>query len=251
MENSHNSSPVVHFVDIISLALHKIGLTEEDVTTYLPVLTSLLILLVIITAGFVFKKGIEKDLENNKLEAIKPKAKFSLRSGIEAVLDFVFSLAKDNIGHGFERFLPLLSTLFIFILISNLLGLIPGFSSPTGNIAINLSMGLIVFLVYNLAGIKEHGFSYLKQFAGPAILIAPLFFLIELVSHSARPFSLSLRLMGNLFGDHTLLSVFTGLTYVGVPALLMFMGFLIACIQSFVFVLLTCIYISLALSHDH
>jgi F-type H+-transporting ATPase subunit a len=109
----------------------------------------------------------------------------------------------------------------------------------------------VVFVTYNYAGIKEHGTHYIKQFLGPVVFLMPLMFLIETVAHLARPVSLSLRLLGNIFGDHLVLSVFTGLTYVILPSFLLFFGLLVASIQSFVFTLLSSIYISLAISHDH
>jgi F-type H+-transporting ATPase subunit a len=148
-------------------------------------------------------------------------------------------------------FFGFLAAIFLFVLTCNLTGLIPGFPPPTVSMDTNLGMGFIVFLVYNYAGFKEHGMAYLKHFAGPVIYIAPLFFCIELVSHASRPLSLSLRLVGNIYGDHTLLGIFTGLSYIVFPALLMFFGLLVAVVQSFVFTLLSGIYISMAISHDH
>ena len=114
-------------------------------------------------------------------------------------------------------------------------------------------MGLLVFFVYNWAGFKEHGAGYIKRLPWARWrLSAPLFFCIELVSHASRPLSLGLRLMGNIFGDHTLLGVFTKLTYVFIPAFLMFLWTsCVAVVQSFVFTLLSGIYISMAISHDH
>ena len=120
-------------------------------------------------------------------------------------------------------------------------------------------MGLIVFVWYNYAGVKEHGLGpYIKHFSGPTIkipvlglLLPILIFAIEISSHRFRPVSLSLRLMGNIFGDHMLLSVFTGMVYLLVPSLLMFFGLLVSMVQSFVFTLLSAIYISMAVSHDH
>ena len=112
-------------------------------------------------------------------------------------------------------------------------------------------MGLIVFVCYNWAGIREHGFAYIKQFLGPVAFIAPLLLPIEMISHASRPLSLALRLYANIFGDHLVVGIFSQLTYLVVPSLLMFFGLLVAVIQSFIFVLLTCIYISMAKSHDH
>ncbi len=114
-----------------------------------------------------------------------------------------------------------------------------------------MAMGIFAFLVYNVAGIKEHGVSYVKQFMGPFLVLAPLFIVLESISHAARPLSLSFRLTANIFGDHLLLGVFAGMVPLIVPALLLFFGLLVAFIQSFVFTVLTGIYINLAISHDH
>lgn len=180
-----------------------------------------------------------------------PPERFGVQTFCEMVMDVAYGIAKDNCGSGYKKFLPFLAGLLIFILVSNLTGLIPGFPPTTANMSTNVGMGAICFLVYNFAGFKEHGVGYIKQFLGPVVWIAPLFFCIELVSHFARPLSLGLRLMGNLFADHLLVGVFTNLTYFVFPSILMFFGLMVACVQSYIFTLLTGIYISMAVSHDH
>jgi F-type H+-transporting ATPase subunit a len=167
--------------------------------------------------------------------------------------EFIHDLGSNAIGPEKVRpFLPVLFAVFFFILISNLSGLVPGFTPATESINTTLVLGLFIFLVFNYAGIKEHGlFGYLKTYAGPVWWMMPLLFCIEMIGMMARPVSLSLRLYGNIFGDHLVLSVFTGLTKVILPSFLLFFGLLVACLQSFVFTLLSSIYISLATSHDH
>jgi F-type H+-transporting ATPase subunit a len=110
-----------------------------------------------------------------------------------------------------------------------------------------------VFFLYNFAGFREHGVSYINQFLGPFLLLAPLILAIEVISHCIRPISLALRLYANIFGDHLLVGIFSSLTVtsLGFPALLLLFGLLVAFIQSLVFTLLTSIYISMAESHDH
>lgn len=203
------------------------------------------VLILITLMGLRYKSQVEKSSD------VTPSGRFSLRFMIEGIMDFLYNLTKENCGERYRSFLPLLCGLFLFILLCNLTGLVPGFPPATVSINTNLAMGLSVFLVYNYAGVKEHGAAYVKQFLGPVVFIAPLFFVIELISHMSRPFSLSLRLLGNIFGDHTLVSVFTSLSYIGFPALLLFFGLLVAVVQSYVFTLLTGIYVSLAISHDH
>jgi len=226
--------------------LHSIGLSETMAHRFAPVASTAIVTFLLFVLGLYFSKKISLSGDD-----LVPDQRFSLRGLVETILDFVYNLAKDNCGHDFRGFLPLLATLFLVILVGNLSGLVPGFTPATLDISSNLAMGLIVFAVYNLAGFREHGFGYLKQFWGPVSAIGPLFVFIEMVSHLSRPFSLSLRLAGNIFADHLILSVFTGLTYVIAPSLLMFFGLLVAGMQSFVFTLLTSIYISMAISHDH
>lgn len=181
-----------------------------------------------------------------------PDGKFSVRTLLDMVMDLVVGMAKDNLGGEWKTYAPLLAGIFMFIVVSNLGGLIPGFVPATENLSNNLAIGFMVFLIYNFAGFKEHGIHYMKQFTGPMLAIAPLMLVIELIGHTFRPVSLSLRLMGNIFADHLLVGIFTSnAPYVLVPSALMFFGLLVALIQSFVFTLLTSIYISLAVSHDH
>ncbi len=214
---------------------------------WVPTVGALFCTLVIIVIGLRYKAAVAASAAE-----VRPSGDFSMRFVIESILDFVHGIAKDNCGHGFRKFFPFLSALFIFILTCNLSGLVPGFPPPTESMDTNVAMGIFVFLVYNIAGFKEQGaVGYFKHFLGPVAAIAPLYFAIEMVSHGSRPLSLGLRLAGNIFGDHTLLGVFTSLSYIVLPALLMFLGLLVAVVQSFVFTLLTGIYISLAISHDH
>src|SRR5690606_25338735 len=145
---------------------------------------------------------------------------------VDMLMDVVHGLGKDNCGKNYVNYLPLLAGLFVYILVCNLTGLIPGCRPATETMYGKVAMGVGVFLVYNYAGLREHGPSYFKQFLGPAIFIAPLFLGIEIFSHLSRPLSLGLRLTGNIFGDHMLLGVFTGLTVFVFPAVLMFFGLL-------------------------
>lgn len=213
-----------------------------------PAFSAVLSVPVLFFLGALYRKKASMLVATNSLQ---PQRKMSFFGAFDMVMDFLFGMTKDTCGKGFQKFFPLLSTLFLSLLLNNLSGLVPGFSPSTGNFSMNLSLGVLVFLAYNWAGIQEHGAGYAKQFMGPFILMAPLFVCLELVSHCARPLSLAFRLTANIFGDHLLLSVFSGLVPLLVPVFLMFFGLLVACVQSFVFTLLTGIYISMAVSHDH
>jgi F-type H+-transporting ATPase subunit a len=204
-------------------------------------------LLVCTVCGLYYKSAVARAGEN-----VVPEGRFNLRTVLELAMDLVVGISKDNLGHAWRTYAPLLAGIFMFIVVSNLGGLIPGFTPATESLSNNLAMGLTVFLVYNVAGLKEHGVHYIKQFTGPMLAIAPLMLVIELIGHVFRPVSLSLRLMGNIFADHLLVGIFTAnAPYILIPSALMFFGLLVAMIQSFVFTLLTSIYISLAVSHDH
>ncbi len=229
----------ISFYGIIAEHLHL----EE---MWVPTIGALFATVILLLIGFYFQSSVARDGAD-----VAPKPSFSLRFIVEGALEFVLGIARDNCGAAYRNFFPFLASLFLFILTCNLTGLIPGFPPATESMDTNVAMGAIVFLVYNFAGWKEHKGGYIKHFLGPVAFIAPLYFCIEIVSHLSRPLSLGLRLMGNIFGDHTLLGVFTSLSYIVLPALLMFFGLLVAVVQSFVFTLLSGIYISMAISHDH
>ena len=170
---------------------------------------------------------------------------------VGALMGFLDNLSTDLFAKEKHRYLGFVATLFLLLLVSNLSGLMPGLPPATENFAMNLGVGLLAFGVYNYAGVRAHGRSYIKQFMGPLVVLAPLFLVLELISHAARPLSLAFRLTANIFGDHMLLSVFSGLAPLVVPVFFLFFGILVAFIQSFVFTMLTGIYISMAISHDH
>ncbi len=151
------------------------------------------------------------------------------------------------------RFLPLVTAFAVFILFSNLLGLIPGLVPPTQSFNTTLALGSVAFLYYNYHGIRTHGLlKYLKHFMGPMLALAPLMLVIELISHCVRPLSLGLRLMGNMFGDHQVLFIFMSFGLPLIPLPIMALGLMVCVVQTIVFTLLTIVYIALAVEeHDH
>lgn len=215
---------------------------------YDHILGAILVVLFLAFAGYKIKNNVSKE------ESVLPDEKFSLRNVFEILtIDFLFDLFANIMGsrEKAKKYLPLLGTSFLFILFSNLLGLIPGFLPPTGNFNTPVACALVIFVMYNYYGFKEHGLSYLKQFAGPLIYIAPLMFIIELVSHFVRPVSLSLRLFWNMTGDHLVLGIFTNLTHLLIPALFIALGLFVSVLQAFIFTILSAIYISLSVAHEH
>jgi F-type H+-transporting ATPase subunit a len=180
-----------------------------------------------------------------------PEGRASIRNFMEVMVEGVLKLIENTMGHEGRRFLPLIGTLAIFILFCNLLGLVPGFLPPTDNINTTAACALTVFFFYHYIGIRKHGWKYVKQFTGSFWPIAPLMFPIEIISHLARPLSLSLRLFGNITGDHLVLVIFSGLIPLIVPICALGLGIFVSFIQSLVFILLSMMYISGALAEEH
>lgn len=173
----------------------------------------------------------------------------------ELLYEFMKSLLEENVGHKGVKFLPLILTLTLFIFLSNMIGIIPGLRSPTSNLNVTVACALIVFLYYNYQGIREHGIlNYLKHFSGPVWWLAPLMFPVEIISHLARPLSLSVRLFGNIFGEDMIVLVFFGLVPLLVPLPIMVLQVFTSFVQTLVFVLLTVMYLAGAVEseeHEH
>ncbi len=184
-------------------------------------------------------------------ERLIPTAKTSLINIFEASVEGILSLMEGILGHDAPKYFPLIGTLFIYIFLCNALGLIPGFLPPTDNINTNFACAMTVFVYYNIMGIKAHGLKgYLRHFMGPILWLGPLVFVIEIIGHLVRPISLSLRLFGNITGDHLVLGIFSDLVPIGVPILFLALGLFVSFIQAFVFSLLSMIYIGLATAHE-
>lgn len=174
-----------------------------------------------------------------------------LQNFMEVVVSGLENLVEETMGHKGKAYFPLIATFALFILTSNLLGLIPGFFPPTANLNTNVALALIVFFMTHIIGLKEHGTHYIKHFTGPIVWLAPLMIIIELIGHLARPLSLSLRLFGNMYGHEIVLMIFFTLVPFLLPIPMMLMGVLVAFIQAFVFSLLAMIYIAGALEDAH
>ena len=184
-------------------------------------------------------------------ERLVPAPKTTFVNLFETAVENILGLMEGILGHDAPKYLPLIGTLFIYIFLCNVLALIPGFVPPTDNINTNLACSLTVFVYYHIMGIKAHGLKgYLKHFMGPILWLAPLIFVIELIGHCVRPVSLSLRLFGNITGDHLVLGIFSDLTPILVPVVFLALGLFVSFIQAFVFSLLSMIYINLATAHE-
>ncbi len=170
----------------------------------------------------------------------------------EMVHEGVGDLADQIIGHGYEHFQAFVTCILLFVLFNNLLGLIPGIPTPTALPEVPLGIAALTFLYYNFHGVRAQGpIGYLKHFMGPLPWLAPLMFPIEIVSHLARMMSLTIRLYANMFASDLLTLVWFSLIPLAVPSVFLGLHFVVSVIQAFVFMLLTMIYLSMAVAHEH
>jgi F-type H+-transporting ATPase subunit a len=169
----------------------------------------------------------------------------------ELLVAAVYGMADDIMGEEGRPYVPLIFGIGLYVLISNCMGLIPGFISPTSNLNTTAAPAVIVFLVYNFIGIKKHGAGYIKHFMGPVAAIAPLMIIIEIIGHLSRPVSLSMRLFGNIFGEDLVIAVLFMLVPFLVPLPMFFMGIFTSILQAYVFMMLSMIYIGGALEEAH
>ena len=180
-----------------------------------------------------------------------------LQNFVEMIVDAIYKLVDENIGHHFTKtFFPFICTIFLFILLCNFMGLVPGFASATSNVNTNAAMAIPVFLATHFYGIKVHGGSYLNHFLGPirslaALPLMILMFCVEVIGHIARPITLTVRLFGNMTGKHIILIVLGIIAPILAPAVILGLGVLVSVVQAFVFALLATLYLAGAVEHAH
>ncbi len=180
-----------------------------------------------------------------------------LQNLAEVTLEAFYGLLDQMIGKQGRQFLPLVGTLGLFILTSNLLGNIPGFQAPTANWNTTVALAVTVFIWYNYAGIRKHGLgNYLRHLCGPIVWLAPIMFPIEFIGHLARPISLSVRLFGNIFGEESVIGILLSLAWLVMPyfiwlGIMLPLSLFTAAVQTFVFIMLTMVYIAGAVEEGH
>ena len=228
-------------------------------------LTALLVMVLLVVLALRARRSLSRSRE-----AVIPDEGITVRNIAESLVELIVTLTDNMIGKKGRQYVHLFGSFFVFILTANLFGLLPGFSPPTSNINTTLGLAVVSFCAYHYFGIRAHGLGYIRQFTGPMtslptasrkivtilfvpiLIISILFFAaLESISHLVRPVSLSLRLFGNMFGDHLVVEIFTELTKVVVPVLFYVFGTLVSVIQAFVFTLLSIIYVAMAISHEH
>lgn len=174
-----------------------------------------------------------------------------LQQTFELIYNFQLNQAEEIIGHhDGPKYVAFAGTLFIFVLFGNLIGVIPSFESPTMFAPVPAGCAMATFLVYNILGFASNGAGYLKHFTGPIPWLTPLMLPIEIISHLARPMSLTIRLYANMVAGEKVTLVFLGLTYFLVPVVFMGLHVFVSLIQAFIFMVLTMIYIGGAVSHE-
>jgi F-type H+-transporting ATPase subunit a len=174
-----------------------------------------------------------------------------LQHAFEGVEGFIKNQSNEIIGHHSEGYTAFLATLCFFILFCNLIGVVPGFESPTALPVVPLGCALCAFTYYQFQGFKHAGIGYLKHFAGPMPAIAPLMVPIELISHLARVLSLTIRLYANMFAGDMVTMVFFSLVPIGVPILFLGLHVGVSLLQTYIFVLLTTVYLQGAVADEH
>ena len=215
--------------------------------------------ILLLLAGLTVRRAVAG--ENG---GVLPDEGVTLRNVIEVVIEALGDLGETTIGDNWRAYFPVVGTIFFFILVSNVMNLIPGIPGSTADANTTYAWGVISFVVYNYVGIKQHGWKYIYQFMGPSMmnleiggkhyhvrLLAPVFLVLEIPLHIARILTLGIRLLANMFADHTVVLVFLGLVPIAIPAIFMGLGLLVSFLQAFVFALLTMIYIGQALEEPH
>lgn len=230
-------------------AMHfTVGPIQANHFTLDHVLTALFVVVVVSLLAWRFRTVLRR----KKDQGLLPDRGFSLTNVLELLGDAMLGFMSDVMGEkNAKRFLPLIGSVGLFVFAGNILSVIPGFQPPTTTLKTNLAVGLSVFVLTHYYGIRAHGVkSYAKHFLGPIWYFAPVFLLIELISHIARPISLALRLMGNMVADHKVAFIFFSLVHLIVPLPFLVLGTVVSLIQAYVFCLLSTIYINMAIAHE-
>jgi F-type H+-transporting ATPase subunit a len=217
----------------------------QDSFTLTHVFNALAVVLFVIIGAVIFWKGTRGE------QGLVPPRKMSFRHFFEVLAEAVYGMTEGAMGaENAPRYFPLVAAFWFYILFANLIGLIPGFSSPDHFFANNIVLALFVFVMTHVYGVREHGLAYFKHFLGPVWWLAPLMLPLEIISHLARPLSLTLRLLGNMLADHKVLISFFTLMPFFVPVPFYLLGILVCVVQAFVFCTLALTYFSMAVAHE-
>jgi len=219
-----------------------LGLFGVKVRDPLHLFPDYIAMVIVVTAVLI----VVFSLASRKLAIIPSKR----QSVLEMIYGLFEGLVMDTIGPGGKVYIPVIGTVGLFIFSCNLIGLVPGFMSPTSKLNVTVGCALAVFFYYHAQGVRAQGLKYFKQFMGPIPALAPLMIPIEVISHFSRPVSLSMRLFGNIFSEELLIAIMASIIPFLLPLPFMAVAIFTAVIQAFVFVLLACIYIAGAVAHE-
>jgi F-type H+-transporting ATPase subunit a len=175
----------------------------------------------------------------------------ALQHSMEEIEGFFGNMGNEIIGHNYHHYHSYLVTLGLFILTCNLIGIIPSFVSPTAVPIVPLGCALLTWFYYHYQGLRTNGLGYFKHFMGPVWWLAPLMLPIEIFSHTARLLSLTVRLFANMFAGEMVTLVFFSLVPIGVPIIFEGLHIGVSLIQTYIFVILTCVYLAEATAHEH
>jgi F-type H+-transporting ATPase subunit a len=219
-----------------------LGLLGIEVADPLHAVPDYLVMVLIVAALLILLLG---------LASRKPVLVPGRRQNIaEMIIQLFDGLIVDTMGPEGRKYLPVIGTVGLFIFGCNMIGLVPGFMSPTSKLNVTIGCALVVFFYYHAQGVKAQGLKYFKHFTGPIPALAPLMLPIEIISHFSRPVSLSMRLFCNIFAEELLIVIMASILPFFLPLPFMALSIFTALIQSFVFVLLSCIYIAGAVAHE-
>ena len=235
MEAIEHPSPLVALVNLLFAPL---GIHVPDHMVFIGLIT-----LFILVIGLAIRSQLSVDNPG------------TLQIVLEDIVSFLVGVLEGNMGPRGRKYLPLLGSIFVFILIGNLMGQVPGLGSPTSNINVPLGLALTLWLYYHAQGVISNGpVNYIKHFAvmpGVPIALAPMIFVIEIISHLSRVMSLTLRLFGNIFGEHLVVLIIASIIPFIAPLPIQFLGLIVGPLQAFIFLTLGAIYLTAATHVDH
>jgi F-type H+-transporting ATPase subunit a len=238
--------------------LGLLPILQGDNAEYLPFAHSMLAVVIILAFAWLARMGLMSGTKDR--ESLIPDADLKPKNFFEMYTEALLNMCRGVLGKDAEAFFPLIAGIFLYIFVCNMLGVFPGLLPPTDQLNTNIPIAIVIFITYNVVGIMRNGpVEYAKHFMGPIIWLAPLMLVIEIISHLSRPLSLSVRLYGNIMGDHQVLDIFmnvlpaelSAVLGFGIPVIFLGLGIFVSFIQALVFSLLSVSYIGLAVAHDH
>ncbi|HYE26404.1 MAG TPA: F0F1 ATP synthase subunit A [Clostridia bacterium] len=229
------------FAGPVTALLHAVGVHPHNPEAPISNIVAMEILVfLLLTLLFIVARAT--------LSVEKPGA---LQHLIEGADGFVKGQSHELIGHGYEPFTSFLVTLGLFILTCNMIGLVPGFEAPTASPVVPLGCALVSFFYYHIHGIRKQGFHYAQHFLGPVLALSPLMLVIEIFSHLARVMSLTIRLFANMFAGDMVTLAFFSLIPIGLPIIFLGLHIGVSFIQTYIFVLLSTVYLAGAVAEEH